>query len=249
MRDNNLDWLLNTPIAHRGLHDDIMPENSIPAFERAIEGGFNIEIDVHLSADGQLVVFHDADLKRMCGVEKAVKDCTVEELKTYRLKDTEYTIPTLDEFMKLVNGKVGILCEVKGINPFDTTIAKATIEAFKTYDGNVALQSFNAGAVICFRKDGSRPFGQLITWGWGDAEKCAKMNWMGKLHICKISKPQFIAYDVRTCKDAEKYINKQKKKGKPIIIWTVNSPDKLALARSIGDNIIFEIPSGLLDEK
>ncbi|MBO5654513.1 MAG: hypothetical protein J6S32_00590, partial [Clostridia bacterium] len=244
MRDNNLDWLLNTPIAHRGLHDDIIPENSIPAFERAIEGGFNIEIDVHLSADGQLVVFHDADLKRMCGVEKAVKDCTVEELKTYRLKDTEYTIPTLDEFMKLVNGKVGILCEVKGINPFDTTIAKATIEAFKTYDGNVALQSFNAGAVICFRKDGSRPFGQLITWGWGDAEKCAKMNWMGKLHICKISKPQFIAYDVRTCKDAEKYINKQKKKGKPIIIWTVNSPDKLALARSIGDNIIFEIPSG-----
>ena len=249
MRDNNLDWLLNTPIAHRGLHDDIMPENSIPAFERAIEGGFNIEIDVHLSAVGQLVVFHDADLKRMCGVDKAVKDCTVEELKTYRLKNTEYTIPTLDEFMKLVNGKVGILCEVKGINPFDTTIAKATIEAFKTYDGNVALQSFNAGAVICFKKDGSRPFGQLITWGWGDAEKCAKMNWMGKLHICKISKPQFIAYDVRTCKDAEKYINKQKKKGKPIIIWTVNSPDKLALARSIGDNIIFEIPSGLLDEK
>ena len=249
MRDNNLDWLLNTPIAHRGLHDDIIPENSIPAFERAIESGFNIEIDVHLSADGQLVVFHDADLKRMCGVEKAVKDCTVEELKTYRLKNTEYTIPTLDEFMKLVNGKVGILCEVKGINPFDTTIAKATIEAFKTYDGNVALQSFNAGAVICFRKDGGRPFGQLITWGWGDAEKCAKMNWMGKLHICKISKPQFIAYDVRTCKDAEKYINKQKKKGKPIIIWTVNSPEKLALARSIGDNIIFEIPSGLLDEK
>ena len=249
MRDNNLDWLLNTPIAHRGLHDNIIPENSIPAFKRAIEGGFNIEIDVHLSADGQLVVFHDADLKRICGVEKAVKDCTVEELKTYTLKDTEYTIPTLAEFLALVDGKVGILCEVKGINPFDTSIAKATIEAFKSYNGNVALQSFNAGAVICFRKDGSRPFGQLITWGWGDAEKCAKMNWMGKLHICKISKPQFIAYDVRTCKDAEKYINKQKKKGKPIIIWTVNSPEKLALARSIGDNIIFEIPSGLLEEK
>ena len=249
MHNVDLNWLLNTPIAHRGLHDDIIPENSIPAFERAIEGGFNIEIDVHLSADGQLVVFHDADLKRVCGVDKAVKDCTVEELKTYKLKNTEYTMPTLAEFLALVDGKVGILCEVKGINPFDTSIAKATIEAFKSYNGNVALQSFNAGAVICFRKDGSRPFGQLITWGWGDAEKCTKMNWMGKLHICKISKPQFIAYDVRTCKDAEKYINKQKKKGKPIIIWTVNSPEKLALARSIGDNIIFEIPSGLLDEK
>ena len=249
MSDNAISWLLNTPIAHRGLHDDIIPENSMPAFEKAIELGFNIEIDVHLTKDKVLVVFHDNDLIRMCGVDKAVKDCTVDELKAYRLKDTDCTIPTLDEFLNLVDGKVGILCEVKGINPFDTTIAKATIERFKSYKGNVALQSFNAGAVICFRKDGSRPFGQLITWGWGNAEKCSKMNWMGKLHICKLSKPQFIAYDVRTCKDAEKYINKERRTGKPIIIWTVNSPEKLALARSIGDNIIFEIPCGLLDEQ
>ena len=249
MTDNRLDWLLNTPIAHRGLHDENIPENSIPAFKRAIEGGFNIEIDVHLTLDGHLVVFHDADLKRMCGVDKIVKECSLEELKAYRLKNTDCNIPTLDEFLALVDGKVGILCEVKGINPFDTSIAKATIEAFKAYKGNVALQSFNAGAVICFRKDGSRPYGQLITWGWGEEEKCAKMNWMGKLHICKISKPQFIAYDVRTCKDAEKYINKQKKKGKPLILWTINTPEKLDLAKKIADNFIFEIPCGYLNEK
>ncbi len=249
MSDNNLNWLLNTPIAHRGLHDENIPENSIPAFERAIEGGFNIEIDVHLTLDGHLVVFHDADLKRMCGADKIVKECTLEELKTYKLKDTDCTIPTLEEFMALVDGKVGILCEVKGINPFDTSIAKATVEAFKSYKGNVALQSFNAGAVICFRKDGSRPFGQLITWGWGNEQKCSKMNWMGKLHVCKISKPQFIAYDVRTYLDAEKYINKARKKGKPLILWTINSPEKLDLAQRVADNIIFEIPSGLLEKK
>jgi glycerophosphoryl diester phosphodiesterase len=248
MSNNNLDWLLNAPIAHRGLHDENIPENSIPAFEKAIEHGFNIEIDVHLSKDGHLVVFHDADLKRMCGVDKAVKDCTLDELKTYRLKDTDCTIPTLDEFLDLVDGKVGILCEVKGLSPFDKSIAQATVDRFKSYKGNVALQSFNFGAVICFRKDGSRPFGQLITWGWKDAVKCSKMNWMGKLHICKISKPQFIAYDVRTYLDAEKYINKQRKKGKPLLLWTINTPEKLDLARKVADNIIFEKPSGLLDE-
>ena len=230
MSNNSLDWLLNAPIAHRGLHDENIPENSIPAFEKAIEHGFNIEIDVHLSKDGHLVVFHDADLKRICGVDKAVKDCT------------------LDEFLDLVDGKVGILCEVKGLSPFDKSIAQATVDRFKSYEGNVALQSFNFGAVICFRKDGSRPFGQLITWGWKDAVKCSKMNWMGKLHICKISKPQFIAYDVRTYLDAEKYINKQRKKGKPLLLWTINTPEKLDLARKVADNIIFEIPSGLLNE-
>ena len=76
MSDKNFDWLLNTPIAHRGLHDETNPENSMPAFKAAIERGFHIEIDVHLSKDNQLVVFHDANLKRVCGVDRKVKDCT-----------------------------------------------------------------------------------------------------------------------------------------------------------------------------
>ena len=75
-------WLFERPIAHRGLHDAELPENSIPAFQKAIDCGFNIEIDVHLTLDGHLVVFHDDNLKRVCGVDKLVKICTLEELKT-----------------------------------------------------------------------------------------------------------------------------------------------------------------------
>ena len=246
MSDKNFDWLLNTPIAHRGLHDETNPENSMPAFKAAIERGFHIEIDVHLSKDNQLVVFHDANLKRVCGVDRKVKDCTVEELKSYRLKGTDNTIPTLDEFLELVDGKVGILCEVKGIIPWDTKIARATVERFKSYNGNVALQSFNFGAVICFRKRSDRPFGQLVTWG-GD-----KLNHfvdvMGKLHLAKWSKPEFIAYDVRNYKAGEKYINKARKQGKKLVLWTINTPEKLALAREVADGFIFEKPCGLLDE-
>ncbi len=246
MSEKNFDWLLNTPIAHRGLHDDEIPENSMPAFERAIEHGFNIEIDVHLSKDNQLVVFHDANLNRVCGVKKKVKDCTVEELKTYRLKNTDCTIPTLDEFLELVDGKVGILCEVKGVIPWDVRIARATVERFKQYNGNVALQSFNFGAVISFRKRSDRPFGQLVTWGGDEINHLVDI--MGKLHLAKMSKPEFIAYDIRNYKAGKKYIDKELAKGKKLILWTVNSPEKLVLAREVADNIIFEKPCGLLEE-
>ncbi len=242
----NFDWLLNTPIAHRGLHDENTPENSIPAFEKAIEFGYSIEIDVHLTKDNQLVVFHDANLNRVCGVNRTVKSCTVEELKQYRLKGTDCTIPTLDEFLAFVDGRVGILCEVKGVIPWDVRIARATVERFKSYNGNVALQSFNFGAVICFRKHSDRPFGQLVTWGGDKLNHWADI--MGKLHLAKISKPEFIAYDIRNYKAGKKYIDKELAKGKKLILWTVNSPEKLELAREVADNIIFEKPCGLLNE-
>lgn len=239
MSNVNFNWLLDTPIAHRGLHDDNYPENSMPAYQAAIDHGFNIEIDVHLTKDGHIVVFHDDNLKRVCGVDKKVKDCTLEELKTYRLKGTEYTIPTFDEFLALVDGKVGVLCEIKGVIPWELGIAKATVERLKTYKGNIALQSFNFGAVIyCRRHDDVHAYGQLCTWG-GD-----KINhwvdWLGKLIACKFSKPLFVAYDIRNAVKAKKYLDKAKADGKKLLCWTINSADKLALARKIADNVIFE---------
>ena len=81
----NFQWLFDRPIAHRGLHDEQYPENSMPAYEQAIAHNFNIEIDVHVSKDGEVVVFHDDNRKRVCGVDKLVKDCTVKELKSYPL--------------------------------------------------------------------------------------------------------------------------------------------------------------------
>ena len=152
----NFDWLLTTPVAHRGLHDDKLPENSMPAFEAAIQHGFTIEIDVHLSSDGHLVVFHDDNLRRVCGVDKKVARCTLAELKTMRLKGTDNSIPTFDEFLQLVDGKVGILCEIKGLNPYDNRIAAAVCERVKTYKGEIALQSFNYGAVRYCRRHSDR---------------------------------------------------------------------------------------------
>lgn len=238
----NFDWLLNTPIAHRGLHDDSLPENSIPAYQKAIDNGFNIEIDVHLSKDKVLVVFHDDTLRRVCGIDKAVKDCTLEELKSYRLCGTDCQIPTFDEFLELVSGKVGILCEIKGTNPFDLSIVHAVEKRVKTYDGNIALQSFNPGAVISARiKNNGRPWGSLLTWqSPKNFESVSKLcDFMGKLWVTKLTKPLFYAYDVRSAQFDPKYIDKGRKKH-PVIFWTVDSKEKIDFANEHGDNIIFE---------
>lgn len=247
-------WLFDRPIAHRGLHNAELPENSIPAFQNAIDHGFNIEIDVHLTSDGHLVVFHDDNLKRVCGVDKLVKKCTLEELKTYRLKGTENTIPTFDEFLDLVHDQVGILCEIKGINPFKHNIAKATAERLKTYDGRIALQGFNFGDVAYLVKRTNLPVGELCTWVALDLHtyRWLPCNFMGKLWVCKHTKPDFISYDVRGTKTeytTEKgktfhhkfnnYIVDWAKK-KPVLFWTVDSEENVALAQQFANNIIFE---------
>ncbi|MCI8733475.1 MAG: hypothetical protein HFE29_04005 [Clostridia bacterium] len=240
----NFQWLFDRPIAHRGLHNSEYPENSIPAFEKAVEHNFNIEIDVHLSKDNRLVVFHDNSLKRVCGIDKLVKKCTLAELKSYKLKDTEYTIPTFEEFLACIDGRVGILCEIKGVNPLDKSIIKATIEALKNYKGNIALQSFNFGAVKYGRKNCDLPVGGLYTWCSPDTKnpRWFWSSWMGKLWLVKSTKPQFIAYDIRACASnlsENKWLKKWATK-LPIITWTVNSEQCIEDARKYANNIIFE---------
>ena len=100
--------------AHRGLFDNETdaPENSLRAVEKAVENGYGIEFDVQLSKDEVPVVFHDFTLKRMCGVEGKVCDYTVEELQTMTLKDSEQTIPTLEQVLAAVGGKVPLVGNV-----------------------------------------------------------------------------------------------------------------------------------------
>ena len=68
--------------AHRGLWnmERGIPENSLPAFKKAVDHGFAIELDVHLTSDGQIVVFHDDTLKRMCQLDQSVESMTYDEL-------------------------------------------------------------------------------------------------------------------------------------------------------------------------
>ncbi|MBL0340609.1 MAG: hypothetical protein IPP71_06645 [Bacteroidetes bacterium] len=111
----NANFIKTIPIAHRGLHtnDGIIPENSLAAFQKAIDENYLIEIDVHILADNQVIVFHDDNTKRMCGLDKKIRNLTFPEIKSLRLLETHHEIPTLLEVFDLVNGKVPILIELK----------------------------------------------------------------------------------------------------------------------------------------
>ena len=103
---------IKVPIANRGLHDLTISENSLRAFLLAKERKLNIKIDVRMTLDNEMVVSHDNNLLRMCGIDKKISKMTLEEVKKIRLFDNQ-EIPTLQEVLDLINGEVGIDIELK----------------------------------------------------------------------------------------------------------------------------------------
>ena len=135
--------------AHRGLFDNQSdaPENSLAAFRKAVEAGYGIELDVQLSKDKKLVVFHDATLKRMCGVKGNVWDYTLEELKQFKLADSKEQIPTFEEFLQVVDGKVPFILEYK-LDVAQTIVCEKANEVLKNYKGIYCIESFHPLALM-----------------------------------------------------------------------------------------------------
>ena len=125
--------VFDVAIAHRGLHNEKVSENSMEAFRLAVEAGYNIELDVHVIKDGKIIVFHDDNVKRMVpGKNIKVADLTAKDIdgNDYLLPDGQH-IPYFEDVLKLVDGKVNIVCELKNINPFDKKLEKAIVEMIK----------------------------------------------------------------------------------------------------------------------
>ena len=144
-------WIVNIPIAHRGLHDGnkLIPENSMLSFKNAIHKGFAIEIDIVFSKDGHIIVFHDYNTFRLCGVDAKVSDLTLAQIKTLYLGKTKERIPTLQEVLSLVDNKVPLLIEIKNrskVGYFENNLN----EVLKNYEGDFAIQSFNPRSLKWF---------------------------------------------------------------------------------------------------
>ncbi len=139
---------------HRGLHGKGVPENSIPSFENAIDAGIGIELDVRLSGDGVPVVFHDKTLRRMCGDKRKVSELTVNELKSLKLKDSDETIPTLEEVLELVGGRVPLMIETKPSKHrlFERKTERSMLPLLKGYKGTYYLQSFDRKSMKYMKK-------------------------------------------------------------------------------------------------
>ena len=156
---------LGTFFAHRGLHDNNhqIPENSLAAFQRAVDAGYGIELDVQLSADQIPVVFHDATLGRMCGIDRRVNELTFAELRQLSLVNTKEQIPSFQEALALVNGKVPLLVELK-MEHLDFDIPRKADALLSEYSGDYCIESFHPAALYWYRKNRPQIFrGQLST--------------------------------------------------------------------------------------
>lgn len=185
--------------AHRGLHsrDMTVPENSLEAFRLAARAGYGIELDVQLSKDGQVVVFHDDTLERVCGVDSRVDEKTYEELSALRLCGTEHKIPLFSEALAVIRGRGPLIVELKN-GSRNRELCEKTYALLENYRGEVCVESFNPLIVAWFRfhaRDIVR--GQLaMPQKYYDGQPRPLAFIMSNTLMNFLARPQFIAYRI-----------------------------------------------------
>lgn len=228
-------------VAHRGLHNNSdIPENSILAFELAIKNNLPIELDVHLTSDKELVVFHDNNLKRMTGIDKIIEHCKLSELKNMHLNSTAQSIPTLDEVLELVACKVPLLIEIKNEHKIGALEDKL-INKLSNYKGEYILESFNPLSLLWIRKRYRNIIlGQLSTGDYSKYNiKFTFVKWVLKNMLLNfLVKPDFISYDYEYL--SNKLYTKCKKHDIDLFAWTIKSQNDYETIKSLCDGIIFE---------
>jgi glycerophosphoryl diester phosphodiesterase len=230
------DWLTRWEYAHRGLHGLGVPENSLAAAEGAVARGMGIECDIQMSADGVPMVFHDWDLARLTGSEGTAGAQAAEALADLALLGTEQHPPRLGLFLAVVAGRVPLLIEVKSLPAHDVERAgRAVAEEIASYSGAVAVMSFDPRVPIWFARNAPAMVRGLV--GTDSYENGFEGAWR-KPEILAAAQPDFLAIDVRdlTRPEAAAWRNG----GKPLLTWTVHSPETRAIGHAHADAVITE---------
>ncbi len=139
--------------AHRGLHGNGIPENSMAAFRLALENGYGIELDVHLMKDGKLAVIHDSSLKRTAGADVKIEDLTEADLPSYPLEGTAEIIPLFSQVLELYAGKAPLIIELKAVDGNHGALAKAVCDLMDSYNGPYCMESFDPRCVAWLTKN------------------------------------------------------------------------------------------------
>ena len=229
--------------AHRGYHDKPqIPENSLPAFRRAIERGWGAELDVHLLKDGTLAVFHDSDLKRCTGAEGILEDLTFEEMKALRLGGTEEQIPAFDEVLELFEGKAPLIIELKTYKGNHRALSEAVCRRLDRFCSLFCIESFDPRAVADVKQ--LRPAivrGQLVSDFLKDPEDLPfyQRVVLTNLLLDVKARPDFIAckFEDRGTPAIRRTIDKL---GVQEVCWTIRSKEDLAVCEAAGAIPIFE---------
>ena len=230
-------FLTESLIAHRGIHNNLIPENSIKAFKEAIKKKHIIELDVHLLKDGNIVVFHDDNLKGLTDTNKKIKDTTYDEIGSLKLNNTDEHIPLLTDVLKLVDGQVPLLIELKYDNKRGLLEDKV-MAILKDYKGLYALQSFSPLSLIYLRKNYPDTIRGLLVAKF----KKSHMNILKKIILRNMLlnhwvKPDFIScqYELLTNEKIQKF-----HQNNLLLTWTIKNNEDFNKYKGLCDNCIVE---------
>lgn len=220
-------------VAHRGIHNNIdIPENSISSFKEALKLNIAIELDVQLTKDNELVVFHDDSLKRMTGINNSVEDLSLQQIKKLNLLETTEKIPTLNEVLDLIDGKVLIDIEIKNTKRIKE-ITKKLISTLNTYNGEFIIKSFNPTIIMRLRKlNNTYTYGLLMMKKYPKKLQTLIMKSNLVLLYCR---PNFLAISKSLAKTRR---FKKLRKKYPIYIWTIKSSTEIDKYKDYGEHYI-----------
>lgn len=237
------DPVFDREYAHRGLHSDTVPENSLTAFRLAAEKGYGIELDVQLSSDGEVYVFHDYTLVRMTGKDGMLSEKTAAQLEEIRLLSggvvTDEKIPTLREVLDAVDGRVPILVELKG-ETTNTSLCPKADAILSEYRGPWCVESFNPMLIGWFRQNHPEVYrGMLSTDVFREKKKSILNFLIGAMALNIAARPDFIAYNYkypeRLCvKLCTRFFSANR------FMWTARTPDEYRFMKGQGALTIFE---------
>ena len=241
--------LMGRDYAHRGYWntndpgEENRPENSLAGFRAAVEKDYGIELDVHLTKDGHLVVHHDDSLKRLTGVDIRIADSTLAEIRACKLPNGE-PVPTYDEVLDTVAGRIPMIVEVKVENRNHDALSKAVYERMQRYDGPWCMESFDPRAVKWFRMNAPEIIrGQLAFDSAGKGKNFKE--WTRNLYIASmlqnfLARPDFIAFSASSVKWHSLPIHMLRLMKPWFVAWTVRSQADMDKWRGQWDLQIFE---------
>jgi glycerophosphoryl diester phosphodiesterase len=237
----DLNWLKTNNIAHRGLHskDKKVPENSLLAFEKAMEKGYSIELDLNVLKDGTVVSFHDVNLKRLCNDPRILSDLNKEDIQDLKLLNTNEHIATLEDVLKLVNQKVPLLIELK---PHGNVIflCESFMQVMKDYQGVYAIFSFHPKVVQWFKNNYPEVIRGQIAEFFKNNNQMSKLSkyLMKSMFFNRFTKPDFVSYGIYDMPN--KYLDRLMKKGMTVISYAAKTQEELDFVRSRYHNSVFE---------
>lgn len=233
---NNSDWLKNTVIAHRGVHDnDGIAENSKSAILKAIEEGVAVELDVNLTKDNVAIVFHDETFSRLTNIDGYVNLTNYDDIKAEKLLKSQDHILTVKEATEIVNGQVPILFNISG--SFPIAVSKFFFDAVKDYDGDMAVMSSNPYTLEWFKINAPRiKRGQKAGAYKHLKPEFGKRGQLKKLKLNHVSEPNFIVYRIEDAK--KRYFKETNKENLPLILTTARTNKDNLKAEQLNANMI-----------